>query len=183
MTKIKGEEKHMKEKCYKYIIFSTDWGWAGFVAGQEGLKILVLPEERKEDVLVKIKKELKCNNLIEEKEGWENLIKDIKKYFIGNKVDFSNWQLDLNEYTDFQRSILQTVKKIPYGKIQTYKKVAETANYPKAYRAVGNTMRNNPIPLIIPCHRVIKSDGTLGGFSGKEGIALKKRMIDLEKGI
>jgi O-6-methylguanine DNA methyltransferase len=168
---------------FKYNIFLTAWGWVGLAVDWKGLRALVLPEEKKEDVLLKIKKELKCNNLIEEKGGWEDLIKDIREYFTGKKVDFSDWQLDLDEYTDFQKSILQTVKKIPYGKIQTYKKVAEAANYPKAYRAVGNTMRNNPLPLIIPCHRVIKSDGTLGGFSGKEGIALKKKMLDLESEI
>lgn len=171
MTKIKGEEKYMKEKCYKYIIFSTAWGWAGFVASQKGLKILVLPEERKEDVLVKIKKELKYNNLIEEKGGWENLIKDIKEYFTGKKVDFSDWQLDLNEYTNFQKKVLQTVRKIPYGETRSYKWVAQTVGYPRAYRAVGNTMKNNPLPLIIPCHRVIKSDGTLGGFLEKKELS------------
>ncbi|NCO24012.1 MAG: hypothetical protein COZ07_05180 [Candidatus Infernicultor aquiphilus] len=173
----------MQEISFKYNIFLTAWGWAGLVAGQEGLRILVLPEERKEDVLVKIKKELKYNNLIEEKGGWEDLIKDIKEYFTGKKVDFSNWQLDLNEYTDFQKSILQIVKKIPYGKIQTYKKVAEAANYPKAYRAVGNTMAHNPIPLIIPCHRVIGSNGKLVGFSASGGIVLKQKMLDLESEI
>ncbi|MBU4603171.1 MGMT family protein, partial [bacterium] len=75
---------------------------------------------------------------------------------------------------------LQTVRKIPYGETRSYKEAAEAAGCPRAYRAVGNTMRNNPLPLIIPCHRVIKSDGSLGGFSGKEGIVLKKKMIDLE---
>jgi O-6-methylguanine DNA methyltransferase len=180
MTKIKGEEKYMKEKGYKYIIFSTTWGWAGFVASQEGLRVLVLPEERKEDVLLKIKKELKGNNLLEEKEGWEDLIKNIREYFKGKKVDFSDWQLSLDNYTNFQKKVLQTVRKIPYGETRSYKWVAQNVGYPRAYRAVGNTMKNNPLPLIIPCHRVIKSDGTLGGFSGKEGIALKKRMIDLE---
>ncbi|MGB2782790.1 MAG: MGMT family protein, partial [Atribacterota bacterium] len=88
--------------------------------------------------------------------------------------------LNLDNYTNFQKKILQTVKKNPYGGIRSYKEVAETAGYPLACRAVGNTMRNNPLPLIIPCHRVIKSDGGLGGFSGKEGIALKKKMIDWE---
>ncbi len=170
----------MQEIFFKYNIFLTAWGWVGFVAGQEGLKILVLPEERKEDVLLKMKKELKCNNLIEEKGEWEDLIEDVKEYFTGKKVDFSDWQLSLDNYTNFQKKVLQTVRKISYGETRSYKWVAQTVGYPQAYRAVGNTMKNNPLPLIIPCHRVIKSDGTLGGFSGKEGIVLKKRMIDLE---
>ncbi len=170
----------MPEKFFKYTIFLTIWGWAGFAANQKGLRILVLPEKRKEDVLFKIREMLEYNHLIEENRGWENLIQKIKKYFTGKKVDFLDWQLNLDDYTNFQKKILQTVRKIPYGKTRSYKWVAQTAGYLRAYRAVGNTMRNNSLPLIIPCHRVIKSDGMLGGFSGEEGIALKKKMIDLE---
>ncbi len=139
-----------------------------------------MPEERKEDVLFKIKKELKYNNLFEDNRGWESLIKRVKEYFTGKKVDFTDYQLNLDNYTNFQKKILQTVGKIPYGETRSYKEAAEEAGYLRAYRAVGNTMRNNPLPLIVPCHRVIKSDGSLGGFSGKEGIALKRKMIDLE---
>ena len=170
----------MPENIFKYAIFLTAWGWAGFLVDRGGLRIFVLPEERKEDVLFRIKKELKCNNLFEDNRGWENLIQKVKEYYSGEKVDFTDYQLNLDNYTNFQKKILQTVKKIPYGGIRSYKEVAETAGYPLACRAVGNIMRNNPLPLIIPCHRVIKSDGSLGGFSGKEGIALKKKMIDLE---
>jgi len=170
----------MSEKYFKYAIFLTAWGWAGFAADQKGLRIFVLPEERKEDVLFRIKKELKCNNLVEDNREWESLIIKVKEYYSGEKVDFTDCQLNLDSYTNFQKEILQTVKKIPYGEIRSYKETAEAAGYPRACRAVGNTMRNNPLPLIIPCHRVIKSDGGLGGFSGKEGIALKKKMIDLE---
>jgi O-6-methylguanine DNA methyltransferase len=170
----------MSENIFEYAIFLTAWGWAGFVADRKGLRIFVLPEETKEDVLFRIKKELKCNNLFQDNRGWESLIKKVKEYYSGRKVDFTDCRLNLDNYTDFQKKILQTVKKIPYGGIRSYKKAAEAAGYPRAYRAVGNTMRNNPLPLIIPCHRVIKSDGSLGGFSAKGSIALKKKMIDLE---
>jgi len=170
----------MSENIFKYAIFLTAWGWAGFVADQKGLRIFILPEETKEDVLLKIRKELRCNNLFEDNKGWESLIKKVKKYYMGKKVDFTDYRLNLDNYTNFQKKILQTVRKIPYGEIISYKEAAGAAGYPRAYRAVGNTMRNNPLPLIIPCHRVIKSNGSLGGFSGKEGIALKRKMIDLE---
>ena len=170
----------MSERYFKYTIFLTAWGWAGFVVDRKGLRIFVLPEERKEDVLFRIRKELKCNNLFEDNRGWERLIKKVKEYYTGKEVDFTDYQLSLDSYTNFQKKVLQTVRKIPYGETRSYKGAAEAANYPRAYRAVGNTMRNNPLPLIIPCHRVIKSNGMLAGFSGKEGVALKKKMIDLE---
>ncbi len=170
----------MLENIFKYAIFLTAWGWAGFAADQKGLRIFVLPEERKENVLFRIRKELKYNNLFEDDRGWESLIGKVKEYYTGKKVGFTDYQLSLDSYTNFQRKILKTVREIPYGEIRSYKEAAEAAGYPRAYRAVGNTMRNNPLPLIVPCHRVIKSDGSLGGFSGKEGIALKRKMIDLE---
>lgn len=170
----------MSENIFKYAIFLTTWGWAGFVFDQKGLRIFVLPEERKEDVLFRIRKELKCNNLFEDNGGWESLIKKVKEYFTGGKVDFMDYRLNLDSYTNFQKKILQTVRKIPYGETRSYKEAAEAAGYPRAYRAVGNAMKNNPLPLIIPCHRVIKSNGMLGDFSGKESIALKKKMIELE---
>jgi O-6-methylguanine DNA methyltransferase len=170
----------MSENIFKYAIFLTAWGWAGFVVDRKGLRIFVLPGETKEDVLFKIRKELKCSNLFEDNRGWGSLIKKVKKYYTGKKVDFTDYQLNLDDYTNFQQEILQTVRKIPYGEIRSYKEIAEAAGYSRAYRAVGNTMRNNPLPLIVPCHRVIKSDGSLGGFFGKEGIVLKRKMIDLE---
>jgi len=170
----------MPEKIFKCAVFLTAWGWAGFVVDLKGLRIFILPEERKEDALFRIRKELKCNNLVEDNRGWESLIKKVKEYYNGKKIDFTNYQLNLDNYTNFQKEILELVKKIPYGEIRTYKEAAEAAGYPRAYRAVGSTMRNNPLPLIVPCHRVIKSDGSLGGFSANGGVALKKKMIDLE---
>jgi len=172
----------MSENIFKYAIFLTTWGWAGFAADQKGLRIFILPEERKEDVLFEIREELKCNNLFEDNKGWESLIKKVKEYYAGKKVDFTDCRLNLDNYTNFQKEILQLVKKIPYGEIRTYKEAAEAAGYPRAYRAVGNTMRNNPLPLVVPCHRVIKSDGSIGGFSGQKDNPLKKKMIDLESG-
>ena len=168
------------EEFVKYTIFLTDWGWAGFVYDKKGLRNLALPEGNKEDILFRIKNESKSNALIKEDIGQEDLILKIKEYFRGKKIDFSDWRLNLEKYTIFQRKIMQVVQKIPYGETKSYKWVAQTSGYPRAYRAVGNTMRNNPLPLVIPCHRVIKSDGGLGGFSGKEGIAYKKKMIDFE---
>jgi len=170
----------MSENILKYAIFLTNWGWAGFAFDRKGLRIFVLPEEKKEDVLFIIKKELKCNHLFEDNRGWENLIQKVKEYYAGKKVGFTDYQLNLDSYTDFQKKIAQRVKKIPYGETRSYKEVAETTGYSRAYRAVGNTMRNNPLPLVVPCHRVIKSDGSIGGFSGQKDNPLKKKMIDLE---
>ena len=80
----------------------------------------------------------------------------------------------------FEKSVLREVKKIPFGKTASYKEIARKAGRPQSFRAVGRAVAKNPIPLVIPCHRVIRSDGTLGGFSAVGGKRLKKRMLELE---
>ena len=82
--------------------------------------------------------------------------------------------------TKFQLKIWNYLKKIPFGKVMTYRMVAKAINRPSAVRAVANAIAKNPFPPKIPCHRVIRSDGTLGGYSGKGGIRAKKLLLKKE---
>ena len=82
--------------------------------------------------------------------------------------------------TKFQIKIWEFLKTIPKGKVTTYSKVAKAIGYPKAVRAVANAIGNNPNPIIIPCHRVVRSDGTIGGYSGIGGINKKKSLLRKE---
>jgi methylated-DNA-[protein]-cysteine S-methyltransferase len=82
--------------------------------------------------------------------------------------------------TAFQLKVWGYLKGIPKGKVKTYKEVAKAIGKPKAFRAVANAVGKNPYPLKIPCHRVIRSDGTLGGYSGKGGIQQKRELLKLE---
>ena len=82
--------------------------------------------------------------------------------------------------TFFQIKVWNFLKKIPKGKVKTYLEVAKAIGKPKAFRAVANAIGKNPFPIKIPCHRVIRSDGSLGGYSGKGGIKEKKRLLKLE---
>jgi methylated-DNA-[protein]-cysteine S-methyltransferase len=83
--------------------------------------------------------------------------------------------------TPFQKKVYRTVLKIPYGQVRSYKWVAQQIGRPKAARAVGQALKKNPFVGIVPCHRVIASDGTLGGFS--KGIRKKIKMLKAEKKI
>ena len=83
--------------------------------------------------------------------------------------------------TSFQLKVWKYLKKIPKGKVKTYLEVAKAIGKPKAIRAVANAIGKNPFPTKIPCHRVIKSDGNLGGYSGKGGIKEKRRLLASEK--
>lgn len=105
----------------------------------------------------------------------------IIRYFNGEKINFDNVPITLRNFTDFGLKVLYNCRQIPYGKIITYKDLAKKVRRPKAYRAVGNILGKNPIPIIIPCHRVIGSDGELHGFTG--GMNIKKALLKLEKSI
>ena len=83
--------------------------------------------------------------------------------------------------TKFQLKVCKYLKTIPKGKIRTYKQVAAAINSPKSARAVANACAKNPYPPKIPCHRVIRSDGSLGGYSGKGGMKLKLKLLKSEK--
>jgi methylated-DNA-[protein]-cysteine S-methyltransferase len=82
--------------------------------------------------------------------------------------------------TDFQIKVWKEIKKIPKGKVKTYKELAKAIAKPNASRAVANACGKNPYPVIIPCHRVIRSDGKMGGYSGKGGTKMKKNLLKKE---
>lgn len=126
---------------------------------------------------------------------YEELAKKISKIYAGEKVDLNLNILDLEVHTSnnkslikthFMRDVLLQTYKIPFGEVRTYKYIAEKLGT-VAYRAVGTALRKNPYPLIIPCHRVVKSDLTIGQYVGgsrmkkelleKEGIPIKRNMI------
>ncbi|MFH1095646.1 MAG: MGMT family protein [Candidatus Micrarchaeota archaeon] len=108
---------------------------------------------------------------------------------MGNKINVSRLRrlAGWNELTDFERAVLSTVYSIPRGQVRTYSQVAKMAaarsrraSYARAARAVGAVMRKNPYAPLVPCHRVIRSDGSLGEYSGKGGRAGKMRMLKKE---
>jgi len=109
-------------------------------------------------------------------ECFSSLKKKLDAYFKGRSVKFSE-PLDV-EGTFFQRKVWSAVSKIPYGEVRAYGDIAQEIGASNAFRAVGNAVGRNPVPLIIPCHRVVKSNGGLGGFSA--GVRLKKVLLKIE---
>ncbi len=103
----------------------------------------------------------------------------VREYLSGERAAF-DVPLDLSSLTAFQRQVLQTVSQVPRGEFITYAELARRIGRPKAARAVGQALGSNPIPIIIPCHRVLASDGGLGGYSGRDGVRTKARLLRLE---
>ena len=111
----------------------------------------------------------------------ETILKQIKEYLDGKRRSFDvviDWSV---LSSDFQRAALKKVLAIPSGKSRTYAEIAAAIGHPDAPRAVGRANATNPMPLVIPCHRVIGSDGKLHGYGGKGGIKTKAWLLKMEK--
>ncbi len=108
------------------------------------------------------------------------LRKKLTEYFAGERTEF-DISTDLRTGTEFQRRCWEILSKIPYGELRTYQEIAVAAGRPTAFRAVGQANHANPIPIVIPCHRVISSDGHLGGYGG--GLELKEQLLALEEAL
>jgi methylated-DNA-[protein]-cysteine S-methyltransferase len=104
----------------------------------------------------------------------------LMQYFKGKRQQFDNIPVDLNLSGTFRLHVLELIRSIPFGVVKSYGEVAHLAGSPGAARAVGGAMASNPVPIIIPCHRVIAANGSLTGFSAPGGIKIKKYLLQME---
>lgn len=104
-------------------------------------------------------------------------VSQLRQYFAGER----NWfdvPVDLSSATPFARRVLEATARIPFGRLASYRDLANDIGQPGATRAVGNALGSNPVPIVVPCHRVIRSDGSIGGYTG--GLAIKWRLLEIE---
>lgn len=106
------------------------------------------------------------------------LRQDLRRFIVS--MDGFAGQVDLSMVGPFERMVLERLRKIPRGQVCTYRDIAREIGHPGAVRAVGNACAKNPVPLIVPCHRVVRTDGSLGGYSLRGGTALKRRLLEGE---
>jgi O-6-methylguanine DNA methyltransferase len=161
----------------QHRIVKTRWGYCGFVASPHGLVATFLPEQTRSAAQRRIEREHPRSK--ENDRLLPRLADSLRAYFEGRPARF-NVRLALDGVTEFRRRVLQACRKIPRGKTAAYADLARAAGSPNAGRAVGSAMANNPLPLIVPCHRVVRSDGTIGGFSSPQGLILKRCLLRLE---
>lgn len=156
-----------------YVTFSTDWGWIGVLGSAAGVRRLVLPRPSLEEV--------RCQLSVEAATWSPHLFTDVKgrleAYFRGEPVNFTD-TIDCSGATDFQQRVWAAARLIPYGETKSYGWLTNVIGCPKAARAVGQALARNPLPIIVPCHRVISGDGRLGGFGSE--VAVKRRLLYLE---
>lgn len=111
-------------------------------------------------------------------DGRSELAADLRRYFAGDPMDFSGFEVDLDSRSEFERAVLAATRSIPYGQVRTYGQIARAIERPDAARAVGQALARNPACIVIPCHRVVAANGALGGFTG--GIRWKQALLRLE---
>lgn len=160
----------------RYAIVETTWGSFGYVERAGKLLATQLsgtPAQIRRIFRKRFPDAQEGRNLLP---GFE---RDVRAYFDGDAVAF-DVPLDLTGVTSFRQRVLKACAAIPYGETVSYADLARRVNAPGAARAVGGAMAANPLPLVIPCHRVLRSDGALGGFSAPQGVSLKKRMLNME---
>jgi len=168
------------DKEIRYTILTTKWGYFGLMGTPDGLRYTSLPVATRGEaggILLTHRPAARYDGGL-----FVGLQEQIKAYFRGTYVGFSPVPVDLSGFSAFARKVLLACRKIPLGQTASYSQLAQLAHSPKAVRAAGSVMAKNPMPLIIPCHRVIRSDGSVGNFSAPGGRDLKQRLLDLEAG-
>ena len=147
------------------------------VTTPKGLITLAYPDRPLDDVLARIADEV-SPRILEAPARLDPLRRELDQYFKGRRQKFEH-PVDWSLTRGFFRDVLKATARIRYGKVSTYAEVAAKAGNPKAVRATGNGLGSNPIPVVVPCHRVVRSGGGLGGYTG--GLERKEFLLDLER--
>jgi O-6-methylguanine DNA methyltransferase len=158
-----------------YSSFKTAAGWIAVLASADGLLKNTLPQETESKALSMLGTDR--SDAVISRDMFAGLQKRFIDYFSGIKVAFPE-SLDFGKATPFRKEVWQASRSIPYGETVSYRWVAEKIGNPKAARAVGGALGKNPMPIIVPCHRVIGCNGDLTGFSS--GLDVKKRLLEIE---
>ena len=172
---VENPERYVKLDLVEYTFFESSIGIISLASRNKKIIALDIHSEN----LYEVKKHLSA--LYPDGHESEQSFKTIKllldRYLKGEKVNF-DVDIDISGESQFTQKVLRELKKIPYGKVRSYLWIGKRLGHTMGARAVGQAVKRNPIPIIIPCHRVIREDGSLGGFS--LGIEIKKRLLALE---
>ena len=169
----------LDNKTVCYTVFKNPIGLTGLAATQKGLIRLAnkVPSEKSFETL--LIKNLGFH-ILKNPNHFDGLVEQFQKYFKG-KLESFQFPLDLRLGTPFQQKVWKGLLTIPYGSTRSYKWLAKSIKHPDSARAVGNANGQNPLSIIIPCHRVVRENGDLGGYTG--GIQTKRYLLELEKAI
>lgn len=166
------------ERVLRIFGFRISTGWCGLCWNQDRVRNLWFGCEEDSSAEPPVRGiPVTARQLAEDQ---RDLVARLKAMFRGVRVAFADVRIDLGERSLFDRKVTAGCRRIAWGRTLTYAELAAKVGHPGAARAVGNVMRRNPIPLIVPCHRVVGAGGSLGGYSAPGGLATKRWLLDLE---
>lgn len=163
-------------------VFSSELGWMALVWDGQQVTRLTFGHPSRAAAMAS----LEADGVACEMEGgalpnWVVELADrLMSYAAGADERFEDVRIEMSHLSEFQRRVVRACRRIGRGRVRTYGELASAAGAPGAARAVGSVMAKNRYPIIVPCHRVVGSGGTLGGFSARDGVRMKLRMLDLE---
>jgi methylated-DNA-[protein]-cysteine S-methyltransferase len=165
-----------------YTVFETALGFAGIAWNDAGIKRFQLPSATAEATTRNLLRRIPDGVAAAPPQQIADAVAAVKRYFAGEKVDFTHLALDLAGQDDLIREIYAAARRVGYGKTTTYGELAKAIGRTdwEAARDVGQAMAKNPVALIIPCHRVLAAGGKIGGFSAPGGAETKIKMLELE---
>lgn len=159
-----------------YATVDSPFGNLLAASTEQGLVRLAFPEESVDTVLERLAERL-SPRIIEAPSAPQPLLRELDEYFAGRRREFE-LDLDWSLIGPFGRKVLTVTSEIPYGGVLSYSEVAAEAGSPRGSRAAGNALGSNPIPIVIPCHRVLRTGGNLGGYGG--GLDRKRWLLEME---
>ena len=159
------------------IIFKSRWGWIGVSETTKGINAVVLPKASRQAVLSEL--QASSAELLDGQVSprLREARAQLNDYLDGKRRSF-DLSLDLSQGTSFQQKVWRTLRRVSYGELRSYQWVAVRVGGRQYARAVGNAVGANPMPVVIPCHRIVAQDASLGGFSG--GLPTKRKLLTLE---
>ncbi|WP_259782641.1 methylated-DNA--[protein]-cysteine S-methyltransferase [Aestuariispira ectoiniformans] len=165
---------------YSFSLFETPIGRCGIAWTMQGIARFCFPEGNDDRTKGRLLKGIDAVEADTPPALIRQAIDLVRQLMAGEKISFAAIPLDLTGVSDFHRRVYQEISKIPPGQTATYGEVAARVGEPKGAQAIGQAMGRNPIPVIIPCHRVLAAGSSLGGFSGAGGVDTKRRLLEIE---
>jgi methylated-DNA-[protein]-cysteine S-methyltransferase len=175
-----------EQRPIQAAIFATPLGWIGIAGSGTTVAALTIGHSSADEVRAALTAQARGTagaggaGALDESDWYPELRRALEKYAQGRFVDFRPFQIDLGPTTAYRKRVLETARRIPYGKTMSYGELAARSGKPRAARAVGSAMASNRIALLIPCHRVVAAGGAIGGFSCRTGVELKQRLLEME---
>lgn len=159
-----------------YTVFKTSLGYLGAARTLNGLHTIILPKRSANEVVSILKKKFGID-CVENGQDFGAFYKKISDYFSGKSVRF-DVRIDLEGASGFEKRVWLAAAAIPWGQVRSYEWMARSIGHPGACRAVGLALSRNRLPIVIPCHRVVKKNGDIGGFA--EGLSMKRSLLKIE---